>query len=72
MPEEDVSASPWQPISTAPKDGTWFLGRVYLASAYPRGRYCTRSTQWSKLACGWADRYGLWRPTEWRPIKEKK
>lgn len=72
--------SPWQPISTAPKDGTWILARVWVAR-YPRDRYSTRKTAWNKTShlpiWGWVhgrdvEQLDLWHPTEWRPIKEKK
>ena len=62
--------NPWQAIDTAPKDGTWFIGR--------RG-HLERRTQWGKTShvplYGWCyvscdsedPDYDLWKPVEWRP-----
>lgn len=60
----------WQPIETAPKDGSWFVGRH---------GYLERATQWGKTShvplYGWCHvtawnggdpEYDLWEPLEWR------
>jgi hypothetical protein len=55
----------WQPIETAPRDGTEIL--AYNAFA---GRYLTRFVdgEWPKY--GWDNMTGVWypRPTHWMPL----
>jgi hypothetical protein len=73
--------SEWQPIETAPKDGTRIIGR--LSYANPRRNwklsYTTRKTFWGKTShvpiYGWnhgrdPEDMGLWSPTQWKPIKD--
>ncbi len=66
--DHDASASAqgdWQPISTAPKDGTWI--ELYLASDHPNVFGRMRISNW------WARDWNSseeWRgtPTHWRPF----
>jgi hypothetical protein len=72
---ESVQMNTWQPIETAPKDGSWFEGS--------RGKFKHR-TQWGKTShvplYGWCfisdlhdgdPDYDLWYPTHWRPLQKK-
>lgn len=72
----------WMPISTAPKDGTRFLGRGPIANPL-RGRIRTvkRRTFWGKTShvplYGWnygrdVENLNLWEPSEWRPLKARR
>lgn len=59
----------WQPIETAPKDGTEFLAWVHTAAG---GRVATvqwLDGQWveSYDLAGWMPEYG---PTHWRPLPD--
>lgn len=56
----------WQPIETAPKDGTEFLACELLARTDAPG-------YWDKFVCAWGNGYG-WHsdghrvaPTHWQP-----
>jgi hypothetical protein len=64
----------WNPIDTAPRDGTWVRAR--------RG-HLERDVQWGKAShvslYGWCyvaamndgdPDYDLWQPVEWRPLNE--
>ena len=66
----------WRPIDSAPKDGTWFVGK--------RG-HMERSTQWGKTShvplygwchiAAWNDGdpdYDLWEPVEWREMRSEE
>lgn len=60
--------SEWQPIETAPKDGTkvlgWDGGTMTTVEWYELGGY------WSLLAVGaWAED-SEWVPTHWMPLPE--
>jgi len=65
-----IEAETWQPIETAPKDGSWFLG--YWPECYFEDRII--ATQWHDFGLG--DPYWLdapdnrdWTaPTHWRPL----
>jgi len=74
----------WQPIETAPKDGTRILGRCVYAAGLtdraPMGKLCrtTRKTFWGKTShvplYGWnygrdVENLNLWEPTHWKPIE---
>lgn len=55
--------SKWQPIETAPKDGTWVLVRS--------GVKRTVIAKWSKDWGGWIVQYsamGISRATHWMPL----
>jgi hypothetical protein len=55
--------SEWQPIATAPRDGTWLL-----LHAWHWGRLPTIGV-WSRYSNCWQDHnHGLDRPTHWAPI----
>ena len=72
--------SQWQPIETAPKDGTRIIGRRSYAERYTgRLRYERHKTFWGKTShvpiYGW--NYGrdvedqeLWEPTHWMPLPD--
>lgn len=53
----------WQPIETAPKDGSEFIG--YVATSYQGGAVVLH---WYKKY-GWIDwDYDVWEPTHWMPL----
>lgn len=68
----------WQPIGTAPKDGTRVLGRLTYADRYTGIlRYHKRKTFWGKTShiplYGWnwgqdVENLCLWDPEHWKPI----
>jgi hypothetical protein len=72
--------SKWQPIETAPKDGTWFIGRQTYADTHTGVlKYRKWRTQWGKTShvplYGWCRHYpptsqdfDLWTPTHWMPL----
>ncbi len=61
-----MNMSDWQDISTAPKDGTVFLGKM---------GYTKRKTHWGKTShiplFGWCfgkvEDVDIWEPTHWKP-----
>ena len=69
--------SEWQPIETAPQDGTQIVGRRTYADRYTgKLRYEKRRTRWGKAShvplYGWTcgrdvEDIDLWKPTHWRP-----
>lgn len=72
--------SGWQPIETAPRDGTRVLGRSTRVCRYT-GKliYTKRRTFWGKTShvplYGWnwgrdVEDLDLWQPTHWRPLPE--
>lgn len=66
----------WQPISTAPRDGTPFQGRSTTVDRYTgRLKYTKRRTWWGKTShvplYGWCwgrdpEDIDLWNPTHWK------
>lgn len=72
----------WQPIGTAPKDGTPFMGRSSYAEQYTgKLRYHRRITRWGKAShvplYGWiygqnAENINLWEPELWQPLAVKE
>ena len=69
----------WQPIETAPTDGTRILGRRFASVDRYTGalRYHTRKTFWGKTShvslYGWnwgrdVEDQNLWQPEHWKPI----
>jgi hypothetical protein len=59
----------WQPIDTAPQDGTWVLAAIAGEAVY--------FVSWSAEYSGWFDEYGIredpWdgnkiHPTHWQPL----
>ena len=69
----------WQPIETAPRDGTRILGRRTSADrSTGRLRYEKRKTFWGKTShvpiYGWnhgrdVEDLDLWEPTHWKPLE---
>ena len=68
--------STWQPIETAPRDGTEILLKVPLLWEEPQGRIGSGdyvSAYWyDESSEYWRDRLGQWvlldRPTHWLPL----
>lgn len=65
--------SEWQPIETAPKDGTWFISAKFVGHpSHPTALWWVAKTQWSvrwnKLWDG-IEPSGLADPTHWIPIQ---
>jgi hypothetical protein len=67
----------WQPIETAPKDGTRVLG--FSAGEWPDEQIsttrCTKAGEWIHECCVestiWGDYdHGRWEPTHWHPLPE--
>lgn len=68
----------WQVIDTAPKDGTWILGRRPRIERYTGIlRYEKHKTFWGKTShvplYGWnygrnIESMNLWEPTHWQPL----
>ncbi len=75
---EDTTS--WQPIETAPKDGTRILGRRPYAETFTgKLRHLTLKTFWGKTShvplYGWnhgndVENMNLWEPTRWMPLPE--
>lgn len=71
----------WQPIATAPQDGTAFVGRYVCADPHTGVlRYTKRLTWWGKTShvplTGWCwrrrgdvENTDLWEPTTWLPLE---
>ena len=60
--------SEWQDISTAPKDGTVFLG--YEAGyGIQTTRYRPASRKY-KIDAGWINQTHGWRPSHWMPLPQ--
>lgn len=63
----------WQPIETAPKDGTAILGFADGQQTTVRWRAAKRkgdSEYWDLVVCGSYAEDGEWWPTRWRPLPE--
>lgn len=70
----------WQPIETAPKDGTWIRGRSVRVDHFTgKLRYRIHKTFWGKTShvplYGWnhgrdVENMNLWAPTQWKPLTE--
>lgn len=70
--------SVWQPIESAPRDGTRFMGRRSYANHRRNWRmsYLKRITRWGKAShvplYGWChgrvENVDLWEPTHWSPL----
>ena len=62
--EQALRAQEWQPIETAPRDGTWIQG-------WGSGAWCPEM-RWSDQCDDWVDSYDLeptnFQPTHWQPI----
>jgi len=57
----------WQPIETAPRDGTWILGyETFLDDHHP----CQRIVYWSKDRGCWFDDEYDFAPTHWMPLPD--
>jgi hypothetical protein len=53
----------WQPIETAPKDGTWFIGG-HVCGGVAETHYNTTFETWDdKLG-------GAWQPTHWTEMPD--
>lgn len=71
--------SDWQPIETAPRNGTHFLGRGKRACRYTgKLLYTKRRTWFGKTShipmYGWChgrdvENIDLWQPTQWKPLE---
>ena len=58
----------WQPIETAPKDGTEILIGEHVPSATYNGGWFFRVVYWNKNANDWS---WPWNPTVWMPLPEE-
>jgi len=75
-----MSATDWQPIATAPKDGTKFIGGAeyihHWGKYRPVYRFLSRKTWHGKAShvplYGWChgrvENVDLWEPTHWKPV----
>lgn len=65
-----MKANDWQPIETAPKDGTWIFG--YENRIGMNDKYAAHEVmRWSKRTMLWrssADK--ICEPTHWQPLPE--
>jgi hypothetical protein len=78
----ESGAMTWQPIETAPKDGTRFIGRRSYADRYTGAlRYEKRRTWFGKTShiplYGWChgrdvENIDLWQTTHWKPLAEQQ
>jgi hypothetical protein len=71
MKQGEKEMTDWQPIETAPKDGTWLLvgehryAHPFVArwTEHPTGGYWQQDNQGV-----WDDDMGYWQPTHWQPL----
>ncbi len=67
--------SDWQPIETAPKDGTRILvwdGDLLAVADWDQPHVCARTNAWCVGECDgeYNDRTTMWKPTHWMPLPE--
>lgn len=69
LPTDDAAVEGWQPIETAPKDGSRVLAIwLYRPGDADAGSKSHGVVRW----CGWWDSHGFTvpKPTHWRPLPE--
>jgi len=61
--------SDWQPIETAPKDGTnVLLAWPYISRCAIMGYYHPECRQWLEAGAGWTGYSSHYPPTHWMPL----
>lgn len=60
--------SEWQPIETAPKDGTRFLAPSIDSKTITIGRWEKTGEYWDDLTVGHLNK--KWKPKHWQPLPE--
>jgi hypothetical protein len=61
----------WQPISTAPRDGTFIL-LVESDGVVRQGRYVNDACRWFELNADWTDSWDgeIYQPTHWMSLPD--
>lgn len=70
LPAVEAAEVSWQPIETAPKDGSWFI--AYNPVTGPYGT-CYREGQFPFYGWAWqSGGIGVWypAPTQWQPFPD--